>query len=115
MEAIAHARFQRYGARKVAQVLAQIRGKSVLGAESILPAVPRAASAVVAKTLKSAAANLSVRRGRKLEPQSVFVKAAWVGQGPMGPMKRVMPAPQGRANTFKRKVCHITVVVSDGK
>jgi ribosomal protein L22 len=31
----------------------------------------------------------------------------------MGQMRRVMPAPQGRANTFKRKVCHLTVTVSD--
>ena len=115
MDAIAHSRFQRFGARKVAQVLDQIRGKSVQTAQQLLPAVPRAATAVVAKTLKSAAANLTVRAGKKLDFDQVFVKSAWVGQGPMGAMKRVLPAPQGRAMTFKRKVCHITVIVSDGR
>ena len=113
MEATAYARFQRYGARKGAQVLGQIRGKSVARAESLLPLIPRRATGVVAKTLKSAVANLQVRAGKKLESGSVFVKAAWVGQGPMGQLKRVLPAPQGRAMTFKRKVCHLTMVVSD--
>lgn len=40
MEAIAHARFQRFGTRKVAQTLKEIRGKSVLEAEQILPMIP---------------------------------------------------------------------------
>ncbi|MFA6031004.1 MAG: 50S ribosomal protein L22 [Elusimicrobiota bacterium] len=113
MEATAYARFQRYGARKVAQVLDQIRGKSVAKAEEILPTIPRRATELVGKTLRSAAANLQHRTGKPLEPRDVFIKAAWVGQGPMGHMKRVLPAPQGRAYTFKRKVCHLTMVVSD--
>lgn len=113
MEATAHARFQRFGARKVAQVLSQIRGKSLLNAEQVLPAIPRVAADMVAKTVRSAAANLSVRAGKKLAPEQVYIKQAWVGQGPMLQMKRVMPAPQGRAMQFKRKVCHLTVVVSD--
>ncbi len=115
MEATAHARFQRFGARKVAQVLDQVRGKSLQNAQDILPIVPRAATTVVSKTIKSAAANLNVRAGRKLEPREVFITQAWVGQGPMGQFKRVLPAPMGRAMTFKRKVCHITVIVSDGR
>ena len=113
MEAIAHARFQRYGARKVAQVLDQIRGKSVERAEQILPAVPRRAKTLVEKTLKSAASNLQVKAGRKLEGGGMWIKSAWVGQGPMGQMKRVLPAPMGRAMTIKRKVCHLTMVVAD--
>lgn len=112
MEAISHSRFQRYGSRKVAQVLNQIRGKSVWTAYQVLPEVPRAASVLVVKAVRSAAANLSVRAGKSLDPKSVIIKNAWVGQGPMGQLKRVMPAPQGRAMTFKRKVCHLTVVVT---
>ena len=113
MEAIAHARFQRYGARKVAQVLDQIRGKSLENAEQLLPAVPRRCAELVVKTLKSAAANLRVKAGKKIESDGIFLTQAWVGQGPMGHMKRVLPAPMGRAMTFKRKVCHLTMVVSD--
>ena len=116
MEATAHARFQRYGTRKVAQVLREIRGKSVLEAERLLPMIPRVCSTMITKTVRSAAANLvnaSARAGRKVDPQNVYVKECWSTMGPMGNMKRMLPAPQGRAYTFKRKVCHLTVVVSD--
>jgi len=116
MEATAYARFQRFGARKVAQVLSEIRGKSVLQAEQLLPLVPRACGRMVAKAVRSAAANLTIKArlaGKSLVPEKVYIKSCWTGKGPMGQMKRVMPAPMGRANTFKRKVCHVTVVVSD--
>ncbi len=116
MEATAHARFQRFGTRKVAQVLKEIRGKSVLQAEELLPMIPRICGQMIEKTVKSAAANLVIKAGRAgktLVPAQVYVKECWSTMGPMGQMKRVMPAPQGRAMTFKRKVCHLTVVVSD--
>ncbi|MBI5240341.1 MAG: 50S ribosomal protein L22 [Elusimicrobia bacterium] len=116
MEATAYARFQRFGTRKVAQVLKEIRGKSVLQAEQMLPLMPRACGGMIAKTVRSAAANLTIKArlaGKTLVPEKVYIKSCWSGQGPMGQMRRVMPAPQGRANTFKRKVCHLTVTVSD--
>lgn len=115
MEAIAHARFQRYGARKVAQVLDSIRGKSVAQAQAKLPLAARRATTLVSKTLKSAASNLQVKAGKKIEPSRMFIKSAWVGLGPMGHMKRVLPAPMGRAMTIKRKVCHLTMIVADKK
>lgn len=116
MEAIAHARFQRFGTRKVAQVLAEIRGKTVLEVEQVLPMIPRICGTMIGKAVRSAAANLTIkanRTGKQLEPEKVYIKECWSDMGPMGQMKRVMPAPMGRANTFKRKVCHLTVVVSD--
>ncbi len=118
MESIAHARFQRSGTRKVGQVLKQIRGKSVLEVQQLLRLVPRACIPIVAKTVQSAAANLQVqaaRKGKTLEPRQVFVKSCWSTMGPLSQMRRVKPAPMGRAMTFKRKLCHVTVVVSDGK
>ena len=118
MEATAYARFQRVGTRKVAQVLKEIRGKSVLKVQQLLPMIPRACVPIVAKTVQSAAANLTVkaaRSGKSLVPEKVFVKSCWSTMGPMGQMRRVKPAPMGRAMTFKRKVCHLTVVVSDGQ
>ncbi|HAZ07328.1 MAG TPA: 50S ribosomal protein L22 [Elusimicrobia bacterium] len=116
MEATAHARFQRYGTRKVAQVLKEIRGKSVLEAERLLPMIPRICSRMISKAVRSAAANLvnqATKAGRPLAPEKVYIKSCWSTMGPMGNMKRMLPAPQGRAYTFKRKVCHLTVVVSD--
>lgn len=115
MEAIAHARFQRYGAKKVAQVLDSIRGKSVDQAQRQLPLTARRATELIAKTLKSAASNLEVKAGKKIDSTKMFIKSAWVGQGPMNHMKRMLPAPMGRAMTIKRKVCHLTMVVADKK
>jgi len=118
MEAIAHSRFQRMGARKVAQVLSEIRGRSVLKAEMILPTLPRMCARMVERTVKSAAANLAMklaRAGKPLVADKVRVSACWVGNGPLSQMRRVRPAPMGRAMTFKRKLCHLTVVVSDGE
>ena len=94
----------------------QIRGKSVLEAERLLPMIPRICSTMITKTVRSAAANLvsqSAKAGRTIDPQKVYIKSCWSTMGPMGNMKRMLPAPQGRAYTFKRKVCHLTVTVSD--
>ena len=116
MEATAHSRFQRYGTRKVAQVLKEIRGKSVLEAERIIPMLPRICSTMIGKAVRSAAANLvnqAAKNGHAVDPVKVYIKSCWSTMGPMGNMKRMLPAPQGRAYTFKRKVCHLTVVVSD--
>ncbi|MEK7382827.1 MAG: uL22 family ribosomal protein [Elusimicrobiota bacterium] len=116
MEATAHARFQRYGPRKVAQGLRDIRGKSFFEAERRLPMIPRICSVMITKAVRSAAANLVVqaaKAGRPIAPEKVYIKSCWSTMGPMGQMKRMLPAPQGRSYTFKRKVCHLTVVVSD--
>ena len=116
MEATAHSRFQRYGTRKVAQVLKEIRGKSVIEAERIIPMLPRICSVMIGKAVRSAAANLvnhATKDGRAIDPSKVYIKSCWSTMGPMGNMKRMLPAPQGRAYTFKRKVCHLTIVVSD--
>ena len=88
MDAIAHARFQRSGTRKVGQVLKQIRGKSVLEVQQLLRLVPRACIPIVAKTVQSAAANLQVQAARKgmitdvIEPY--LLKAGLLRRTPRG-------------------------------
>lgn len=106
MEAIAKAKHARYSARKVNQVCGLIRGKSVAKAFGILPTVPRAAGILVFKTLKSAYANSGAS-----DPATVFVKEAWVDLGPS--LKRVMPMAMGARGIFKRKMCHVTIKVTD--
>src|SRR3989339_1147363 len=103
MEAIAYSRYQRYGRRKVGQVLDEIRGKSVQSAQQLVLMVPRRSAEVVGKTIMSAAANLSVKLGQKVDLNSIWVKSAWADKGPMKQLKRVQPGPQGRAMPFKRK------------
>ena len=107
MQAIAHARFARFSYRKVGQVLGLIRGKPVSQAMQTLPWVPRACRVLVHKTLQSALANA----GKGAKPEAFRVKDAWVNHGPV--LKRVRAMAMGGRAIYKRKTCHLTIVVSD--
>ncbi|MBU2573988.1 MAG: 50S ribosomal protein L22 [Elusimicrobia bacterium] len=115
MDAICKLKYQRYGRRKVGRLLDQIKGKSLFEAEHILASLPMRATELVHKAVKSAGANLSVKLGKKLDIKRIWVKTAFADQGPMKFLRRVQPGPQGRAMPFKRKMCHVTVTVSDIK
>lgn len=115
MEAKCNLRYQRYGRRKVGQLLDQVRGKNLYQAEQILANIPMKATELVNQAIRSAGANLSVKLGKKLDLKSVWVVTAFADQGPMKMLRRVQPGPQGRAMPFKRKMCHISVTVSDIK
>lgn len=110
MEATARVKFARFAPRKVNQVLSLVRRKSVPGALTLLRFVPKSCATLVGKTIKNAAANAG-------DPQAknprLFVSSAWVGQGPV--LKRMRAYAMGRGSMYKRKTCHITVVVSDGQ
>jgi len=103
------ARFVRLGPRKVGQVLDLIRGKGVLEAYQILKFTPRQAAKAVEKVLKSAVANT---RSPAEEP-NLYIAEAYVGQGPV--LKRVSPRAMGRAALYRRKTCHIYILVDSRK
>jgi large subunit ribosomal protein L22 len=107
MEAVAKSKFVRQAPRKVNLVLGLIRNKPVEKAFDILSFTPKAAATLITKTLKSAVAN----SGRIKSMGGLKVKEAWVGQGPA--LKRMRPGPQGRGMPYKRKMCHLTIVVSE--
>ena len=107
MKAVARAKYVRIGSRKIGQVLDLIRGKYVDEAYRNLRFVTKAAAPVVYKTLRAAVANA----GRTERPHEVRVLEAWVGNGPA--LKRMRPAAMGRGFMYKRKMCHITLVVGD--
>ena len=115
MQATAKAKFQRYGSRRVNLVLDQIRGKDVKSAEEVLPFVAKRTADLVAKTLHSAASNLQVKAGKKLDFSHVYIKEAFANLGPSGHLRRVQPGPQGRAMPYKKSMCHLTVIVTDEK
>ena len=115
MEACSKAKFQRYGSRKVGLLLDLVRGKSVKAAEGMIPFTGLRCSELVQKTIHSAASNLQVKSGKKLDFSKVYIKEAYANIGPMKHLKRVQPGPQGRAMPYKKSVCHVTVIVSDEK
>jgi len=109
MEAVAKASFARYSYRKVGRVLDQIRGKTAAQGFGILLNTPQITKVLVQKTLKSAVSNL----GKEVSENSILIKNAWANKGP--DLKRVRAMAMGGRALYRRKTCHLTIVVSDEK
>lgn len=109
MEARAIAKYIRMTPRKVRQVVDLVRGKNVAEALILLRFTPKAASEVISKVIKSAAAN--AEHNFSMSPESLFVAEAMVDPGPT--LKRMMPRPHGRANKMLKRSSHITIVVRE--
>ena len=91
MEAKAHLRYARISPRKVQIVCDLIRGKSVAQANAILMGTPKAASELLLKLLKSAAAN--AENNHQMDPEKLYVSQVFACPGPI--IKRMMPRAQG--------------------
>jgi large subunit ribosomal protein L22 len=111
MESIAKYRFLGSSPRKMRLVIDLIRGMSVDKALEVLHFSPKHASKDAEKVLRSAVSNLMNRdEATRMEPSDIFVKEAFVNQGPT--LKRISPAPMGRAYKIRKRSCHITIVVA---
>ncbi len=112
MEARAIKRFLRMSPRKVRVVVDLIRGKKASDALAILKFCPKAGAVEVEKVLRSALSNLQNLKERgTVEPENVIVKRVFVDQS--GTLKRILPAPMGRAYRLRKRSCHITIVVEE--
>lgn len=107
MEAKAQARYVRVTPMKARRVIDMIRGLPAGEAQALLRFAPQAASEPVGKVLDSAIAN--ARNNLSLDPNTLWVSAAYVDEGPT--MKRFRPRAQGRAYRIRKRSSHITVVV----
>jgi large subunit ribosomal protein L22 len=97
--------------RKMRLVVDLIRNVSVDHALEILHFQSKHAARDVEKTVRSAVANLLNEEGTaRVETHDLVVKEAYVDQGPS--LKRIMPAPMGRAYRIKKRSCHVTIVVA---
>jgi large subunit ribosomal protein L22 len=108
LEAVAHLRNVPTSPRKARLMADLIRGMQVTRALAVLKFQPQHSSEDIAKVLKSAIANYA----QKFEDQAIeelVVKTIFVNEGRM--LKRVQPAPQGRAHRIRKRSNHITVVV----
>jgi large subunit ribosomal protein L22 len=98
--------------RKMRLVADMIRGQQVSKALSILKFQPQSASKDLYKVLLSAVANWQQQNDEvSLEDASLYVKTVTVDEGRM--LKRLRPAPQGRAHRVRKRSNHITLVVDD--
>ena len=88
-----------------------IRGEDVEKALNILKFNTKEASARLEKLLLSAIANWeSKNEGSKIETSNLYVKEITVDSGRM--LKRIQPAPQGRAHRIRKRSNHVTIVLS---
>ncbi len=107
-EAKAVLKFVRIAPRKARNVVDLIRGKRAGEALSALKFTARGAARVIEKVLRSAIANAENREIGDVD--DLVVTRAFVDQGPT--LKRIQPAPQGRAQAIHKRMSHITVVVT---
>ncbi len=111
MEARALKKYIRSSPRKMRLVIDMIRGKRADEALNILRFTKKTAARDAEQVLRSAISNLSnIDEDFHPDPDEVFVKAAFVNQGPT--MKRIQPAPMGRAYRIRKRTNHLTIVVS---
>jgi large subunit ribosomal protein L22 len=111
MEAKAINRYIGTSPRKMRLVIDLIRGKSVDEALHILHYSTKHASRVAEKVLRSAVANLQNKDDAgRLEPTGMVVKTAFVDSGMA--MKRILPAPMGRAFRMRKRSNHVTIIVA---
>lgn len=111
MEARAVNRYISSSPRKMRLLIDLIRGMSVDKAIEVLHFHPKHASQNAEKVLRSAVSNLINKDdSTKVEPSQLFVKEAYVNQGPT--IKRISPAPMGRAYRIRKRSCHLTIVVA---
>jgi large subunit ribosomal protein L22 len=111
IEAQAVARGIRTSAQKAGLVLELIRGKDVNQALATLQFTRKTIARDIAKVLRSAVANAQQKDGFGGDVERLYVQACYANQGPS--MKRVRPAPMGRAFRIVKRTAHLTVRVAE--
>ena len=114
MEFRAEMRYLRVSPQKARLVLDLIKGRRVEDARNTLMFTKKRVAAHVGKLLQSALDNanfLATEKGLDVELDNLYVKRAIANEGPR--MKRIRPAPQGRAYRYQRRIAHIELVLAE--
>jgi large subunit ribosomal protein L22 len=110
----AEARFQRVSPQKARLVLDLIKGRGVEEALTVAQFTKKRIAPVIHKLLISAVDNakyLAGEQGLDLDVDNLYVKQALANEGPR--MKRIRPAPMGRAFRYQRRLTHIVLSVAE--
>ena len=114
MEFRAEARFMRVSPQKARLVLDLIKGRRLEDALNTLRFTKKRVAPTIEKLLRSALENanyLSTEKGVDVDVDSLYVKRAVANDGPR--MKRIRPAPMGRAYRYVRRIAHIEVALAE--
>src|ERR1035438_3013170 len=110
----AEAKFQHVSPQKARLVLDLIKGRGVEEALTIAAFTKKRIAPVIHKLLVSAVDNakyVSGEKGLDLDVDNLYVKQALANDGPR--MKRIRPAPMGRAYRYQRRLTHIVLSVAE--
>ena len=113
-ESRAEARFQRVSPQKARLVLDLIKGRGVQEALETAAFTKKRIAPVIHKLLVSAVDNakyVAGEQGADLDVDNLYVKQALANDGPR--MKRIRPAPMGRAYRYQRRLTHIVLSVAE--
>jgi large subunit ribosomal protein L22 len=111
-QAVAHLRFVRTGPRKLRRVADAIRGKSVREALVLLKFAEVYAAEPIEKLVRSAVANAG--NNHDMNTDDLYISRITVDGGPGGRFtKRIDPRAQGRAAFKRKRLSHVTVIVSE--
>jgi large subunit ribosomal protein L22 len=114
MEFRAQTRFVRVSPQKARLVLELIKGRRVEDALNTLMFTKKRVAAKVEKLLRSAVQNanyLSAEKNIDVDIDNLYVKHAVANDGPR--MKRIRPAPMGRAFRYVRRIAHIEIALAE--
>jgi large subunit ribosomal protein L22 len=112
----AEAKFQRTSPQKAKLVLDTIKGMRVEQALNTVHFSTKKMGPVIEKVLRSAIQNanyVSQEQGLDIDVDNLYVRTAVANEGPR--MKRIRPAPMGRAFRYQRRLAHIIVTVAEKK
>jgi len=114
MEFRAQARFMRVSPQKARLVLDLIKGRKVEDALNTLAFTKKRVAPTIEKLLRSALENanyLSAEKNIDVDVDNLYVKRAVANDGPR--MKRIRPAPMGRAYRYVRRIAHIEIELGE--
>ena len=106
----ATARFIRMSPQKVRLVVDLIRGKNVNDAFMTLQFTNKRATEPIEKVVRSAVAN-ATEQSETIDVDKLFIEKAYINEGPR--LKRIRPAPMGRAFRYQRRMSHITIELGE--
>jgi large subunit ribosomal protein L22 len=110
MEAVAKLKNVPTSPRKMRLVADLIRGERVVKALSLLKFEPKVGAAKLEKLVLSAISNWQIaNEDAKIEDADLYIKTIAVDSGRM--LKRLRPAPQGRAHRIRKRSNHVTLVI----
>ncbi len=104
----AKAKYLRSSALKIRRITKLICGKPAQAALAQLAFMPQKSALMVARVLKAAIAN--AKNNYKMKPEELIISEAYADSASM--LKRIKPRARGRAFPIKKRISHITVVVS---